>query len=236
MVQDLKASSEARDGFVSEQWKGFTGKQFTISTNITNSGQTQARAGGKFNSVNSHKFNGPVRNGEDPGNFSYNGGNNYYGPSRPASHPNNLSHDEFKQNRPNLVGLKKNSKGKYNSVVVKKAMTEINNNPNKKVRQYAKDLQSVLCVENLADKYANTGNLEELQHGLNKLHHQPKAQHQQKSRGSNISDKTSSDRVQEVNYSSTSKGTNHDANMAQMYQGCLVCSNMSFTWMANLVV
>ena len=72
-------------------------------------------------------------------------------------------------------------------------------------------------------KYANTGDLEELQHGLDKIHHEPKSQHQQKSRGSNKTDKASGDRDQEVNYSSTLKVNSHDANMAQMYQGCRVC-------------
>ena len=92
-----------------------------------------------------------------------------------------------------MGGLERNLRGKFNSAVVKNAMSAINNNPNKKVRQYAKDLQSALFAENLAVKYANTGDLEELQHGLDKIHHEPKSQHQQKSKGSNKSDKTSSD-------------------------------------------
>jgi hypothetical protein len=56
-------------------------------------------------------------------------------------------------------------------------MTTINNIPNKKVREYAKDLQSALLVENLAMKYANSGYLEELHHDLEKIHHEPKSQH-----------------------------------------------------------
>ena len=122
-----------------------------------------------------------------------------------------------------MGGLGRNSRGKCNSVVVTNAMSAINNNPNKKVRQYAKDLQSALFVENLAVRYANTEVLEELQHGLDKIYHEPKSQHQQKSRRANKSDMPSSDRYQEANYSSTLKVNTHDANMAQMYQGCRVC-------------
>ena len=72
-------------------------------------------------------------------------------------------------------------------------------------------------------KYANTGDLKELQHGLEKIHHEPKSQHSQKSKGSDKYDKASGEREQEANYSSTSKGNKHDANMAQTYQGCHVC-------------
>jgi hypothetical protein len=145
----------------------YHGEQFTTSNNLTDSGQNHARAGGKFNSMNSHKFNDPVRNGGGQG-ISNNFGYNYDGPLRPTSQPNNFFQDKFKQNRPNLGELEKNSRGKFNIVVVKNAMSAINNKPNKKVKQYAKNLQSTLCVENLTVKYANTGDLEELQYGLDK--------------------------------------------------------------------
>ena len=62
-----------------------------MSNNIINSGQNPPRAGGKFNSVNSHKFNGQVRNGGGPGKFSNHGGNNYYGQSKPTSQFNIFS-------------------------------------------------------------------------------------------------------------------------------------------------
>ena len=94
--------------------------------------------------------------------------------------------------------MEKNSRGKFNSVVVKNAMSAINNSPNKKVRQYAKDFQSALFVENLAVTNANTGDLEELEHGLEKIHHEPKSQHSQKSQGSERYDKTSGEREQEA--------------------------------------
>ena len=83
------------DGFKSDsRGKSFAGKPFTMSNNITNSGQNPARAGGKFNSMNSHKFNGQVCNGGGPGKLSNNGGNSYYGPSRPTSQYNNFSNDK----------------------------------------------------------------------------------------------------------------------------------------------
>ena len=59
-------------------------------------------------------------------------------------------------------------------------------------------------------KYANTGDLEELQHGLEKIHHEPKSQQSQKTTGSDRYDKASGEREQEAHYSST-------------YQGCRVC-------------
>ena len=90
--------------------------------------------------MNSHKFNGQVRNGGGPGKFSNHGGNNYYEQSRPTSQFNNFSQDKSRQNKPIIGGIEKNYRGKFNSVVVKNAMSAINNNPNKKVRQYAKDL------------------------------------------------------------------------------------------------
>jgi hypothetical protein len=119
--------------------------------------------------------------------------------------------------------LENNSRGKFNSVVVKNAMNAIDSNPNKKVRQYAKNLQTALFVDNLAVKYANTGDLEELQHGLEKIHHEPIAHNDQKSRGANKSERTSNDRDQEVNYTATLKGKTHHAKMTHMYQGCRVC-------------
>ena len=111
-----------------------------MSSNIINSGQNPPRAGGKFNSMNSHKFNGQVRYGGGPGKYSNNGGNNYYGNSRPNSQSNNFYQDKPRQNKPIIAGMEKNSRGKFNSVVVKNAMSAINNSPNKKVRQYAKDI------------------------------------------------------------------------------------------------
>jgi hypothetical protein len=102
-------------------------------------------------------------------------------------------------------------------------MNSINSNPNKKVRKFAKDLQSALFVENSAAQYANNGDLEELQHGLEKIHQEPIAHNDQKSRGGNKPARTSNDRDQEANYTATSKGQTHNANMAHMYQGCRVC-------------
>ena len=65
-----KSFGGGRGGFKSDQrGKSFAGKPFTMSNRITNFGQNSARAGGKFNSMNSHKFNGQVRNNEGPGNF-----------------------------------------------------------------------------------------------------------------------------------------------------------------------
>ena len=72
-------------------------------------------------------------------------------------------------------------------------------------------------------KYANTGDLEELQHGLEKIHHEPKSQNSQKSKGSDRYDKASSEREQKAHNLSTSKGNVHDVHMAQTYQGCRVC-------------
>jgi hypothetical protein len=76
-----------------------------MSNNITNSGQNPARAGGKFNSMNSHKNNGQVRNGGGPEKSFNNGGNSYHGPSRPTSQSNNYFQNKSKQNRQNFGGL-----------------------------------------------------------------------------------------------------------------------------------
>ena len=144
-----KSFGGIRDGFRSEsRGKNLSGKPFTMSSNIIKSGQNPPRAGGKFNSTNFHKFNGQVRYGGGPGKFSSNVGNSYYGNSRPNSQANKFSQDKSRQNKPIIGGMEKNSRGKFNSVVVKNAMSAINNSPNKKVRQYAKDLQSALFVEN----------------------------------------------------------------------------------------
>jgi hypothetical protein len=52
-----KSFGGARDGFKSDQrGKSFVSKPFTTSNNVTNFGQNPARAGGKFNSMNSHKI------------------------------------------------------------------------------------------------------------------------------------------------------------------------------------
>ena len=66
-----------RDGFKSDsRGKNYAGKPFNNSNNIINSEVNPPRAGGKFNSFNSHKFNGQVRYGGGPGKFSSNVGNN----------------------------------------------------------------------------------------------------------------------------------------------------------------
>ena len=65
-----KSFGGARDGFKTDQrGKRFVGKPFTTSNNITNFGQNPARACGKFNSMNSHKFNGQVRDEKVLENF-----------------------------------------------------------------------------------------------------------------------------------------------------------------------
>ena len=79
-------------------------------------------------------------------------------------------------------------------MVVKNAMSAINNSSNKKVRQYAKDFQSALFVENLAVKFANNGDLEELQHGLEKIHHEPKSQHSRTAKGTDRHDRASGEK------------------------------------------
>ena len=90
--------------------------------------------------MNSHEFQSQVRNVGGSGKFSKHGGNNYYEPSKPTSQSNNFSQDKYQQSRQNFGGLEKNSRGKFNSTVVKNAMNAINSNPSKKVRKFAKDL------------------------------------------------------------------------------------------------
>ena len=127
-----KSFGGIRDGFKSEsRGKNFSGKPFIMPNNITNSGQNLPRAGGKFNSTNSHKFDGQVCHGGGPGKFSNHGGNNYYGQSRPTSQFNNFYQDKQRQNKPIIAGMGKNLRGKFNSVVVKNAMSAINNSPPK---------------------------------------------------------------------------------------------------------
>ena len=60
-------------------------------------------------------------------------------------------------------------------------------------------------MENLAAQYANNGDLDELQHGLEKIHREPVAYNDNKSRGTNKPERTSHDRDQETNYTATSK-------------------------------
>ena len=62
-----------------------------------------------------------------------------------------------------------------------------------------------------------------MQHGLEKIHREPVAHNDHKSRRENKPERTSHDRDQKANYPATSKGRTHDANMTQMYQGCRVC-------------
>ena len=67
-----------------QRGNNFAGKQFTSSTNMKNSRQNTARAGGKFNSMNSHKFQSQVCNVGGSGKFSKRGGNKYYRTSKPT--------------------------------------------------------------------------------------------------------------------------------------------------------
>ena len=77
-------------------------------------------------------------------------------------------------------------------------------------------------MENLAVKYTNNGELDELQHGLEKIDHEPKSQHSKKSKGSDRYERVPGEKEQEAHYSSTSRGNVHEANMSQTYQGCRV--------------
>ena len=122
----------AQNGFKSDsRGKNLCEQHIKGSNSIINSGSNPSRAGGKFNSHNSQKFNGPVRNGGGQGKFSSNYGNSYYGNKRPTSQPNNFSQDKSLQIRHNFGGMERNARGKYNSAVVKNAMNALGHTPNK---------------------------------------------------------------------------------------------------------
>ena len=78
-------------------------------------------------------------------------------------------------------------------------------------------------MENLAVKFANNGDFKELQHGLEKIHHEPKSQHSKTDKGTDRHDRASGEKEQEAYYSSMSRGNINDAHMSQAYQGCRIC-------------
>ena len=84
-------------------------------------------------------------------------------------------------------------------------------------------MQSVLFVENLAVKFTNTGDMDELQHGLEKLHNEPQQPGKQKHKGSEKVDKSNDKRAPETNYATVSKAIQFDANLAQLSKGCRMC-------------
>ena len=82
-------------------------------------------------------------------------------------------------------------------------------------------------MENLAVKYANNGDLEELQHGLEKIRHEPKSQHSKASKGTDRYDRASGEKEQEAHYSSTSRSNVNDV---------VSVGRMSFIWMASAML
>ena len=66
-------------------------------------------------------------------------------------------------------------------------------------------MQSALFVENLAVKFANTGDIDELQHGLDKLHNEPQQPGKQKHKGSEKVEKSNDEEDPETNYATFSK-------------------------------
>jgi hypothetical protein len=127
-----KRYGRAHNGFKSDsRGKNLSGRHIKGSNSIINSGFNPSRAGGKFNSHDSPKFNGPVCNGEAQVKFSSNYGNCYYENKRPTSQPNNFPQEKSLQNRQNFGGMKRNARGKYNSAFVKNAINALGHTPNK---------------------------------------------------------------------------------------------------------
>ena len=88
---------------------------------------------------------------------------------------------------------------------MKNAINALGNTPNKHAKQYARDMQSACLVENLAVKFANNGDMDELQHGLDKLHNEPQQPGKQKHKGLEKVDKSNDKRASEANYATDSK-------------------------------
>ena len=78
-------------------------------------------------------------------------------------------------------------------------------------------------MENLAVKFANNGDIDELQHGLDKLHNQPKQPGKQKHKESEKVDRSNVERTTETNYATVSKNIQFNANLAQLSKECSMC-------------
>ena len=66
--------------------------------------------------------------------------------------------------------MERNTRGKYNSQVVKGAMFAIQKQIPDGRKRYTKDFQAALHVEDLAANFAKNGDIYQLQHGLDKVH------------------------------------------------------------------
>jgi hypothetical protein len=136
------------------------------------------------------------------------------------------------QNRQNFGGMERSARGKCTSAVVNNAMNDLGYTPNKHAKQYVRDMQSALFLENLAVKFANNGDIDELQHGLDKLHNEPKQPLNQKHKGSEKMDKSNDERATEAKYAIVSKAIQFNANFAQLSKGCCMCGKerKTFGW------
>ena len=137
----------------------FPGSINNGNNNIINSGVKQDRFGGKPNFRSKSNSQGFVRKDGNYNNKSR-GDNKYSKQNNNYSSRNVKSQQGFKdQNKPNIGGLERNTRGKYNSQVVKEAMFAIQKQIPNGRKRYTKDFQAVLHVEDLAANFARAGDI-----------------------------------------------------------------------------